>query len=621
VDADLELLRQARERRLEQAAKLRAEQDELDRLRAAATAAAEADAARAEPAADPGEAVGKRIQELVDTLRGFYHPKQRGFFRSPAKQRATKKTRRSGATAGGCRELIARAVEHPRFRAVYITDTRVNARARCWRNDTQSGLVDVIERYGTRLEQRGVPKFDLGGVTVEVRDADLELRFSNGSKIELFGADDEGKIMDLRGLAKHVYWVDEAQDFRWLERLYRAVIMAGMSDFGAECWLTGTPSRDLVGMFYEVTRDDESERSKGWEVHELTVTDNPFFGRVVWEGGRWYVEDNLYDQPGTERSTHAWSAAEITEGAHRWGPFATEADADTAAIAVRWERAAASAIRKNGLDDDDPDVLREWKARWVKEGARYVYELHKVPEHEIVYAPVRLAADGFPDLRAAMLDLPERRGGREYFLALGADLGTRAAFAFVIWAWSLKDPILYELASWKRSGLDYDEMAGHLHAVRAQVGISLWAADAGGGGKPAVMGWSKRWVDRYHLPIIEATKQNKRIAQNQLNTDIRKGLLKLRKDSVLMVEWKAHRWKPLRTEDGREVEDGTPHDASDGGLYAHRESFHHRYRPEEPKIVPGSPEAVIRDERELESAICEPQDEQGDPYSGYGAYR
>lgn len=549
------------------------------------------------------EAVAKQadIAALAERLRAFMYPKQRAYYTSKHKRRATKKTRRSGATAGGCRELVARAIETPGFRATYITGTLKDARKRAWENDTKSGFVDVIRRYGTRIEA-SVESYDLAGVVAAIRKADLVVEFSNGSQIDMFGADSEGMADRLRGIAKHVFWIDEAQDLDGLAQLYKGVIVAAMGDFAGECWLTGTPGKDLVGMFYEVTPDD-GKPLEGWEVHRIAATDNPFFGRVVWEGGSWFIEDNLFGKPGIDGSTHLWTD-EIAADAHRWGPFADEATTEAVAIKVRWERSAGAAIRENGWAEDDADLLREYYARWVKSDARYVYALHAVPEHSIVYAPVRLGVDGFPDLRAALLDLP-KYGEREYFTALGADLGTRAAFAFVIWAWSLRDPVLYELASWKRPGLDYDEMAGYLHAVRGQLNISLMTADAGGGGKPAVMGWSKKWVDRYSLPIVEATKQNKAVAQKQVNNDIRKSLIKLRENSVLMSEWKVHRWKPLRTEDGKEVEDSTPHDASDAGLYAHRDSYHHRFRPEPQKILPGTPEWVLREEQELESATLE----------------
>lgn len=528
------------------------------------------------------------VTELCVKLREFYYPKQRDFYRSKHRRRATNKTRRSGATAGGCRELVARALETPRFRAVYVTTTRIEAKARAWLNDTESGFVDILRKYGVADDDKVIETVDLCGVHVEVRSGDLALVFSNGSLIELFGADDEGAINKLRGRTKHVWWVDEAQDFTWLERLYKAVISAGSTDFAGEVWLTGTPGVDCAGFFFEVTRDDEPGLP-GWEVHRIAVVDNPFFARPVLQDGRWYVTGR----------------GDIDEPV---GPFESESDAEDAAIKLRWERTAGEAIRENKWGDDDPDLLREWFARWVKDGARFVYALHSIIEQAIVYAPVRLGVDGFPDLQAAMRDLPEC-SERDYFTSLGADLGTRDAFAFVVWAWSLKDPILYELASWKKTGLDYDEMAAYLHAVRAQINLSMMVADAGGGGKPAVMGWSKSWIDRYRVPITEAKKSPgyKPIAIKQMNNDIRQGWIRLRKDSSLMAEWRVHRWSPLRSAEGKEIEDPkTPNHCADGALYSHIHSYHHRFREPPPKCLPNTPEWVLREERELESVNCEP---------------
>lgn len=538
-----------------------------------------------------------RIAELATRLRAFFYPGQAKFFRSPAKRKATKKTRRSGATAGGCRELIARAIEHPGFRATYITGTLKDARERAWENDTQSGFVDIVRQYGKRDLEAAIETHDLCGVTVVVRTGDLELVFSNGSKIDLFGADDERAVERLRGLAKHVFWVDEAQDFRFLDRLYKAVIVAAMTDYEGECWVTGTPGKDCAGMFFEITRD-EGEPLAGWEVHRIAVVDNPFFGAVVWKGGEWFVVDNVGNES---------------------GPFPDEAAAEDEAKRVRWERTAGAAIRDNHWAEDDPDLLREWYARWVMADARFVYALHAVPEHDIVYAPLRVGLDGLPDIAAACDDLPAWADDREYFMALGADLGTRDAFAYVLWAWSQADPCLYEVCSWKRTGLDYDEMAQHLIAVRGQVAVSMVVADAGGGGKPAVMGWSKKWMARYALPITEADKKPgyKPIAIKQLNNDIRHGTIKLRKDSPLMLEWRVHRWSPLRGVRGGEIEDPkTPNHCADAGLYAHMHSYHHRYREPATKPVAGTPAWVLQEERELESTAIDKDDRRG-PYGRY----
>lgn len=527
----------------------------------------------------------QRVIDLVDTIRAFFYPKQRKFFRSPAKRRATKKTRRSGATAGGCRELIARALETPAFRAVYATTTRVEARARAWLNDTQSGLVDVLRLYGQPTPKQGTEVIDMAGVMVEVRHGDLQLVFSNGSVIELFGANNEDAINKLRGRTKHVWWIDEAQDFKWLERLYKAVITAGATDFGGEVWLTGTPGRDLIGFFYDVTRDD-GPPLQGWEVHQIAVTDNPYFGEVMWEDGEWFIVDNM---------------------GGRSGPFATEQNAEEAARKVRWERSAGETIRANGWDENDPDTLREWFAQWVKTDARYVYAAHVVPEHELTYAPMRYLDDGFPDLARSVLDLPGRAiEGRSYIFGLGADLGTTRAFAWSLQAWSLQDPILYEVATWKIAGLTYDEMAAVLRRVGDALTISMWVADAGGGGKPAVMGWSNEWKDRYRLPFIEATKVNKATAIRMVNTDARTGHLRMRLGSPLLAEWKTHVWAPLKSTDSdgtaKIKEDPRSHrDCSDAYLYIHRESYHHRWRPEPAKVLPGTPEHLLQEERELES--------------------
>jgi hypothetical protein len=477
----------------------------------------------------------------------------------------------------------------PNHRATYITGTLKDARRRAWENDTRSGFVDVIRLLGKQRKGLGVEAYVLAGITIRVLRQDLKLEFSNGSQIDLFGADKEGMAEGLRGIAKNVFWIDEAQDLSGLDYFYRGVIVPSMSDFVGECWMTGTPGRDCVGMFYEVTADDEPPLT-GWEVHRIAAVDNPFFGRVVRDGDEWVVMDNI----------------DVRWAPYRPSPSWTEEEALAAALEVRWDRAAGAAIRENGWAEDDPDLLREYYARWVKQDARFVYALHSVPEHKIATLPQRLGVDGFPDLRLALTDLPGWAEERQYFTICGADLGTRAAFAFCVWAWSLMDSILYEVASWKMAGLDYDEMATHLHSVRGQIGLSMITADAGGGGKPAVMGWSRKWMERYSLPITEATKQNKAMAQKQMNNDIRKGFIVLRKDSPLMLEWKAHRWKKLRTEDGREVEDGTPHDVSDAALYGHRESFHHRFREPVPQVVPGSTEWVLKEEQEiLNAAIYE----------------
>jgi hypothetical protein len=108
-------------------------------------------------------------------------PSRRRSTRSKHKRKATRKTRRAGATAGGVRELLARAIEIPGFRATVVHTTRIEARERAWQNDTSSGFVDVLAQYGAAVPNGGgVDVYLLGGIRVEVRDAETALEFATG---------------------------------------------------------------------------------------------------------------------------------------------------------------------------------------------------------------------------------------------------------------------------------------------------------------------------------------------------------------------------------------------------------------------------------------------------------
>jgi hypothetical protein len=510
----------------------------------------------------------QRATAMAAVLRSLFYDKQAAFYSSAHRRKATTKTRRAGATTGGCSELLARALTleghraEEGFRAAIIHSTRIEAKSRAWRNDTKSGIVDVLSKHGKKIPNKTAETYELGGVIVTVHKSELALDFDNGSRIDIYGCDSDDDLGKLRGNAKHVFWIDEAQDPKLvaiLGSLYKDVIVPAAADYRAETWLTGTPGQDLAGMFYDVTRNEEDQRLQGWEVHALSVVDNPRFGATPEE---------------------------------------------------RWNETALRALTENKWTVEEPAFQREWLGKWVSSDARYVYAAHQVADHELLYAPQRLDLDGFPDIQAALRDLPGYVEGLEYFLALGGDLGTRDDFAFVVYAWSLRDPVLYEVCSWKKPGLDYDEMAAHLRAVCDQVHISIVVCDAGGGGKPAVMGWSKKWVERYGLPITEATKPNKAIAIKQKNNDIRHHWLKLRRGGPLHAEMMVHRWAPQRSATGKMVEDpSTPNHCCDASLYAHRDSYHHRYREEVLPPAPGSAEWAHAEERELEDAAISPEED------------
>ena len=562
------------------------------------------------------EAQGARAAVAAE-LRSLYAPKQAAFFRPGKRWKATRKTRRAGITTVGVRELLARAIEIPGFRSTYVASTRGEAEARAWRSDTRSGLIDVLVKLAEPEDHPTLTAYRLGGVVIEVREADLVLTFSNGSEIELFGVDNLRSHRKKRGGAKHLIWIDEAQDFAFLEEFFDAVIVP-MSDFGVEVWMTGTPGIDCAGMFYEITKELEEgeEPVSGWEVHELAQVDNPFFGHVVWEAGQWFVEDNLYDKPGLTPEQRA---------AHRYGPFDTEAEAEAEAVKVRWEQTAGEAMRAKGWKGDEPQFVREFLGRWVKGDARYVYPVHGVPRHQLLFAPQRLRDnplvgsdprfDGHPpwyDHHAAVRDLPRKgRDGRphKWLYSLWFDFGYWPdPFAVAMWAFTPTLNDVYEMFSWKQTKVHADDQATYIKLLwDVEPAIVSFGGDAAG--KQADFA---EWARRLNLPLEEANKQGKNTLEELLAGDVRRGLVHLREGSPLYTEMRHLVYLPTAPGKPRQVHkhravSGVVHGdhCCDAARYGFAALTHYLSQLGTARPAPGSREAYTAEAERIERDLDE----------------
>jgi hypothetical protein len=547
-------------------------------------------------------------------LRGFFYPKQYAFFTSKARRKATKKTRRAGATTGGVREVLARCLEHAGYRVVIVHSTKQEARERAWLSDTKSGFVDILRELGVTVEDPSLEVIVLGGVRIEVRDQVMQLDFSNGSQVKLWGYDDLRAMRKQRGLAKHLYWIDEAQDIRYLDEFYDRVVLA-QQDFACEVWLTGTPGQDCAGMFYEVTKEEENERAPGWEIHTLAQIDNPFFGRIVTDSsGGWmvyYVEDNLTKDTGV-----------------RHGPYATYADAEKAAGQVRWDRTAGAAMIDKGWKGEEPDFIREFLGLWCKTDARYVYPVHVVNPYDLLYAPQRTdrnpnanAANhidpmtGKPpfwcDFRRAITDLPKRRKfnqKRQWMYAIGADFGYHPdPFAIVVWAFAHDTQDVYELFSWKAQKVHTDDQGLYLKAVwDALDNVVVLVGDPAGKQDDFEV-----WRTRLQLPIDEANKKGKNTLEEFLADDIRRGRIHLRHDSALHDEMKHLVYLPTKPGKTREVakhrraSDGKVHGdhCCDAARYSYEALTHFLSKLPKDPADKGTVEALREEEARLEKDI------------------
>lgn len=543
-------------------------------------------------------------RDLAAQLRSRFgdHPKQQAFWQTEASRAAALCTRRAGKSDGGVREWLATALTIPRWRGTYCNETSKEARAVVWSNDMGNGWLDLIATHGEAF--RG--GYRLGGQYVKINSTLLEINFSNGSQISLFCADDEDAINRLRGRAKDEIWVDEAQKFHHLRAFLLQVASACLKDKRGKMKLTGSPSEDAAGYFYDVTCEPESGDAPlvGWDVHRWSVTDNPWFGLTEQE---------------------------------------------------RWNRTAGEALTENGWDGTEPEFLREWIGRWVKGDARYVYPVHAVPATvKLCYAPLRLRPNTINpehppwyDHFASVADLPQPpRGHRPYswMFAIGADFGyAQDPFAITVWAFTYAPdrPEVFEMLSWKEHKVLPDDQKAYLMDLWTTIdSVVVLVGDPAGQVAANMAGWR----ERIGLPIDEADKSSKATWQAMMAGDIRKGRVRYRGDptkrqeSPLLVEHRHLVYLPtkpgkaLKDDAGRRASDGKIHGnhCSDAGLYAFRHLTHYLNRPAVEKPAPGTSEAYAaeaeRVERDLdkrealrEQKLSE-QDELAEEYGRAGEY-
>lgn len=526
---------------------------------------------------------------LVAELRARYHPAQRAFYTDLAKRRAAKTTRRSGKTSGGTRESLARCLEWPGYRALYCNTTKEEARRLAWESDTRrDGWIDLLRLYGLRTTHKR-EHLEAGKADAFVNETNKSIDFANGSQLAMFAADDDRALEKLRGVAKHVVWVDEAQKFTNLLRFVDNILGGSMADFDGEIWLTGTPSEFAGSYFYEVTKEpSQGERLPSWLVGEWSMLDNPHFGAD--REARWNKACRplvLGKKPRSYAGTdEAWIAEFL-------------------AAPPPWYR-------------------REWLGQWVLDGALFVYPVHSVPLVDLVFAPVRRSAErprapeghllesvdpelGWYDHEAAVADLPtswkDHRGKRHrisWLYALGADFGFEPdPFALSLTAFSLEVADLYEMWSWKQVRLHPDDQRDAVRWVLAHVpGIVVSVGDAGGLQKGHLAGWR----ERLGVQMVDAEKASKRTWIALLGGEITSGRYHYREASPLLHEHQHLLWiedvRGRRKEAAdRRLPDGSVpgNHNSDSALYAFR---HLVARRTEFGAAPLPPEVAAQREEE-----------------------
>lgn len=225
----------------------------------------------------------------VFDLKAVAFEKQLPFCLDNSRQQTAVCTRRAGKTYGCAAKLLSCALSKPGSGALYVTLSRLNAKRIVW---------ETLKELNS--------KFRLGG---EVGEAELRIKFPNGSTVFLSGAADSSEVDKFRGLALSVAVIDEAQSFpSYLKKMVDEVIAPALMDFAGSVVLVGTPGPVPIGYYHGCVTNS------AWSHHEWTAFDNPYLKAKSGKTPRELLNDEL---------------------------------------------------QRRGVTEDDPVIQREWFGRWV----------------------------------------------------------------------------------------------------------------------------------------------------------------------------------------------------------------------------------------------------------------
>lgn len=200
-------------------------------------------------------------------LEDYLFPEQLAFVTDLSTNSIAVCSRRAGKSTAVAASLVITAFSFSECTALYVTESRTNAKKIIWRE---------LLKFNRVHKLGGIPNI-----------SELTLSFPNGSVVRLHGAMDEGEIDKIRGQLpplKKVY-IDEAQKIRdsLLTILIDDVLEPALLDYGASISLLGTPGNIPTGYFYRMAhnlKDDGSPLETAvWSVHSWTFFDNPFIAK------------------------------------------------------------------------------------------------------------------------------------------------------------------------------------------------------------------------------------------------------------------------------------------------------------------------------------------------------
>jgi hypothetical protein len=239
--------------------------------------------------------------------------------------------------------------------------------------------------------------------------------------------------------------------------------------------------------------------------------------------------------------------------------------------------------KRRGWTDDHPTFLREWLGKWVQDLDALVYKFKW--EKNVTRA------------------LPP---GHTWHYVLGVDLGySPDPSAFVLCAYSLTDPRLFIIDTYKKTEMIVSDVADRIKYYLNQYPYAKVVIDAGGQGKQIAEEIRKR----HQIPLHAAEKQGKSGFIEIMNSDFLTGKIQVleRCAGDLSKEYRDLIWDSAskeRKEDGR-----FPNHLADGALYAWRYCYNYAWKAKEEKPKPHTQAYVDEWERRESSRVIQEKEE------------
>jgi hypothetical protein len=236
----------------------------------------------------------------------------------------------------------------------------------------------------------------------------------------------------------------------------------------------------------------------------------------------------------------------------------------------------AGILLQYGWSRESPTFRREYLGEWCADTEAAVYRVTEANLYE--QAP---AGDGWR-------------------YVLGVDFGYRDEAAFIVVGWRANDPTLYVIHEDSDQELLVDDYVRRIRELVKHYAPVAIVGDAGALGKTLV----ETLVVNHGLPIEAADKRDKPMAIRQVNADLFKGAVRMKRDG-LFGQMSTLRWHPDKI--GLVEQPGMSNDRCDAFLYAYRRAMHYVQKPLPPKVQHGTAEyfakieAEIRQERERET--------------------